>query len=154
MPSPGGLQGTWCRECFLCLCVMVKHTEQGGQDAGLLAQKTGAGLTVSAWFSLPAACYQLSPLSSLPRPHPPVFQTLPPIWSGPSFRPDQNPMVYALVPPLCSVLSSDTRGCFLCVFVRGHPVPLLYSGNLWEGLGRRRGRGGEVRSRSHLASVP
>lgn len=85
----------------------------------------------------------------------PIFQILPPIWSGPFLRPDQTPMVYALAPPLCSVLSSDIRGCFLCMFVRGHPVPFLYSGNFWEGL-RRGGVGvgeGQIQESSGISPL-
>lgn len=153
MPSPGGLQGTWCGECFLCLCIMVKHSVQGGR---WLACSEDRSRLDSECMVLPS-CSMLRTLSPAfsPTPScPPIFQTLPLIWSGPSLGPDQTPMVYALAPPLCSVLSSDIQGCFLCVFVRGHPVPFLYSGNLWEGLGRGRGRGGGVGQIQESSGIP
>lgn len=95
-------------------------------DAGLLAQKTGAGMTASTGFSLPAARHPRPPcLSSKLCPHP---------GAGHLTAQDQTPVVSPSAPPLCSVFPSLTSQAVSCVFVRGHPVPFLYSGNLWEGL--------------------
>lgn len=143
MPSPGGLQGTWCRECFLCLCVMVKHTEQGGQDAGLLAQKTGAGLTVSAWFSLPAACYQLSPLSSLPPPTRLSSKLCPPSGVGHLSVQTRTPwsMPWCLPFALSSPLTPEAVSCVcLCVGTQSHCFTLGIFGKGWGGGGDGVGR--------------
>lgn len=143
MPSPGGLQGTWCRECFLCLCVMVKHTEQGGQDAGLLAQKTGAGLTVSAWFSLPAACYQLSPLSSLPPPTRLSSKLCPQSGVGHLSVQTRTPwsMPWCLPFALSSPLTPEAVSCVcLCVGTQSHCFTLGIFGKGWGGGGDGVGR--------------
>lgn len=95
-------------------------------DAGLLAQKTGAGMTTSTGFSLPAARHPRPPcVSSKLGPHP---------GAGHLTAQDQTPVVSPSAPPLCSVFPSLTSQAVSCVFVRGHPVPFLYSGNLWKGL--------------------
>ena len=107
MLSPGGLQGARRGEHFL--------------GTRLARSETGAGTTASTRSPFLQHVLAPRPLQAyLPHSAPTGEQAI----SSPS----PEPMVSTLAPPL-----SDIPGCFLCVFVRGHPVPSLNSGDLWEG---------------------